>query len=85
MADPRYRPGVGWRVDRIPGKRVQKSEGDDGTRYRLPLMVLRNGEHRGDAGLWMSPSEAEALHAELCHVLADNDEDRRRPACSPTR
>ncbi|MER5490069.1 hypothetical protein [Streptomyces sp. NPDC002490] len=85
MADPRYSPGVGWRVDRIPSKRTRRIEDADGTRYLLPLMVLLNGEHRGDSGLWLSPSEAELLHAELCHVLADNEEDRRRPACSTPR
>ncbi|MFD8938647.1 hypothetical protein ACFV0R_25915 [Streptomyces sp. NPDC059578] len=79
-ADPRYRPESGWRIDQIPSKRVRKIECEDGAvRYLLPLMILRDGEHKFDSGLWLSPSEAEVLHAALSLVLADHEENRQRP------
>ncbi|CAM5600040.1 hypothetical protein GCM10010329_50050 [Streptomyces spiroverticillatus] len=67
---PKYRPDAGWRLDRIPAQRVQRVEHDgDPDRIFLPLMVMLNGKMRGDSGVWMSPAEAEQLHAELCNVL----------------
>jgi hypothetical protein len=58
----------GWRIDRIPGKAVRRDE-DDG-RITVPLWLLRNGEHRADLDLTLSPAEAEVLHAQLCYALA---------------
>ncbi|MFJ2262475.1 hypothetical protein ACIOKD_29860 [Streptomyces sp. NPDC087844] len=68
-------PAKGWRIDRIPGKRVTAvHEG-----VRLPLWLLHDGEHKGDALLRLSVVEAEQLHAELSYVL---DQDAA-PACRP--
>lgn len=68
-------PAKGWRVDRIPGKRVTAT--DDGV--RLPLWLLHDGEHKADTLFRLSPSEAEQLHAELCYALGEVE----APACRP--
>ncbi|MGX2992932.1 hypothetical protein JNUCC64_01335 [Streptomyces sp. JNUCC 64] len=82
--DPRYQPDTCWRVDLIPSRRVRKIECEDGiTRYLLPLMILCDGRYKGDSGLWLSPSEAELLHAALSLVLADDRQSRRPPQDEP--
>ncbi|WP_445400631.1 hypothetical protein ACSMX9_06280 [Streptomyces sp. LE64] len=45
-------------------------------------MLLHDGKHKADSGLWLSGSEAELLHAALSRVLADNDHERHEPASS---
>ncbi|MGW1143576.1 hypothetical protein ACWD6I_00650 [Streptomyces sp. NPDC002454] len=55
---------------------------DGSVRYLLPLMLLHDGKHKADSGLWMSGSEAELLHAALSRVLADNDHERHERASS---
>ncbi|MFB6943493.1 hypothetical protein ACFWGL_12365 [Streptomyces sp. NPDC060286] len=85
-APPRYNPAHGWRLDRIPGRRVQRVEDpkDGQTRYVLPLMILLNGTMRGESGIWMSGAELEALHAELCLILAGtNTEKKQALYCAP--
>lgn len=67
-----YNPSHGWRLDRIPGKRVQQIGNGAGEGVTLPLWVVRNGEHQGDSQLRLSLVEAEQLHAELCYVLGDS-------------
>lgn len=82
-AYPRYAPGVGWRLDRIPGRRVAAYEIEEQSRYFFPLMVLLNGRLRGESGVWMSRAELEQLHAELCYILGDDwtkDLDCQSPA-----
>jgi hypothetical protein len=69
-------PAKGWRIDRIPGKRVTAA--DEGV--RLPLWLLYDGEHKADALFRLSQAEAEQLHAELCYVL-DGSEP---PSCRPS-
>lgn len=56
----------GWRIDRIAGRPVHR---DDDGHYVLPLWLLRDGEHRADLPLNLSPAEAEILHAQLCRAL----------------
>jgi hypothetical protein len=74
---PAPNPARGWRVDRIPGKRVTAT--DDGV--LLPLWLLYDGEHKADAAFRLTPSEAEQLHAELCYSLGDGESS----ACRRTR
>lgn len=69
-------PAKGWRIDRIPGKRVTATE--EGV--RLPLWLLYDGEHKADTVIRLSPAEAEQLHAELCYALGEGE----APACRPT-
>ncbi|GAA3372758.1 hypothetical protein GCM10020367_29350 [Streptomyces sannanensis] len=68
----------GWRLDRIPGKRVRRLADDRG--LALPLWIVCDGEHHADAHLRMSLTEAEQLHAELCLALGD-DGPRQTLAC----
>ncbi|MFI1487653.1 hypothetical protein [Streptomyces sp. NPDC020747] len=68
-------PARGWRIDRIPGKRVTAT--DEGV--RLPLWLLYDGLHKADALFRLSRTEAEQLHAELCYVLDEGE----APACRP--
>ncbi|NGO41933.1 hypothetical protein [Streptomyces ureilyticus] len=68
-------PARGWRVDRIPGKRMTAT--DDGV--LLPLWLLYDGKHKADAAFRLSLAEAEQLHAELCYSLGDGE----APACRP--
>ncbi|MFD8163347.1 hypothetical protein [Streptomyces malaysiensis] len=75
-----YNPARGWRLDRIPGKRVTQN-GDPGQGVTLPLWVVRDGEHQGDGQLHLSAVEAEQLHAELCYVLGDSWTPGENPAC----
>jgi hypothetical protein len=75
-----YNPARGWQLDRIPGKRVtQTSNAEQGV--SLPLWVVRDGEHKGDGQLRLSPVEAEQLHAELCYVLGDRWTPGENPPC----
>lgn len=60
-------PFKGWRVGRIPGKRVTAT--DEGV--LLPLWLLYDGEHKADAAFRLSGTEAEHLHAELCFALGE--------------
>ncbi len=75
-----YNPARGWRLDRIPGKRVTQIDGTD-QGVSLPLWVVRDGEHKGDGQLRLSPVEAEQLHAELCYALGDSWTPGENPAC----
>ncbi|MFI7308261.1 hypothetical protein [Streptomyces hygroscopicus] len=75
-----YKPARGWRLDRIPGKRVTQT-GDLGRGVTLPLWVVRDGEHQGDGQLRLSPVEAEQLHAELCYALGDAWTPGDAPPC----
>lgn len=56
----------GWRVGRVPGKRVRR-DGDG--RVTVPLWLLCDGAYHSDLDLRLSPAEAEALHAQLTYVL----------------
>ncbi|KAA0917840.1 hypothetical protein [Streptomyces apricus] len=68
----------GWRIDRIPGKRVTAvHEG-----VRLPLWLLHDGKHKGDAQLRLSVVEAEQLHAELSYALDEDEAPVSRPAAA---
>lgn len=69
------KPAKGWRIDRIPGKRVTAT--DDGV--RLPLWLLYDGEHKADTLFHLSLFEAEQTHAELCCALGEG----AAPACRP--
>ncbi|MHB9860010.1 hypothetical protein [Streptomyces sp. YIM S03343] len=68
-------PAKGWRIDRVPGKRVTTT--DEGV--RLPLWLLYDGRHKADTVFRLSPAEAEQLHAELCYALGEGEP----PACRP--
>jgi hypothetical protein len=71
-------PARGWRLDRIPGRRVRRLDEEAGV--TLPLWIVRDGEHHADGSLRMSLVEAEQLHAELCLALGD-DGPSKVPAC----
>lgn len=60
-------PAQGVRVDRIPSKPVRLTEAG---RIALPLWVLRDGRHLGDAELVLTHDEAVALRDELTGLLA---------------
>ncbi|MFD7922956.1 hypothetical protein ACFV3R_27520 [Streptomyces sp. NPDC059740] len=71
-------PARGWRIDRIPGKRVSADESG----LHLPLWLLHDGRHKADVTLRMSYAEAEHLHAELCYTLSSDQAMDCRP-CGP--
>jgi len=75
-----YNPTRGWRLDRIPGKRVTPI-GGTGQGVSVPLWVVRDGEHKGDGQLRLSAGEAEQLHAELCYALGDSWTPGDVPPC----
>jgi hypothetical protein len=56
----------GWRIGRVPGKRVRRDE--DG-RITVPLWLLYDGTYHSDLDLRLSPAEAESLHAQLAYAL----------------
>ncbi|WP_406424186.1 hypothetical protein OH809_03260 [Streptomyces sp. NBC_00873] len=83
MTNNAYDPARGWRLDRIPGRRIRRIENPYETApaaLELPLWIVRDGEHHGDGRLRMSLAEAEQLHAELCLALA-NEATAGKPAC----
>ncbi|MEV6326463.1 hypothetical protein [Streptomyces sp. NPDC051909] len=95
MATPplRFTPALGWRFDRIPGTRGRMMWilGEDADRLALPLHGRFDGQHKGDGTLWMTGADAEKLHADLCHALAERDaigsgsRPLPPPCCEPTR
>lgn len=56
----------GWRIDRVPGKDVWRSE--DG-RITVPLWLLCDGAYHSDLDLRLSRQEAEVLRAQLRRAL----------------
>jgi hypothetical protein len=50
----------------------------------LPLWLVKDGEHVGDAELLMSPAEAEYLHAALCRALDTQPVPVGAPECRKT-
>lgn len=71
----------GWRIDTIPGRPVRR---DQAGRYELPLWLLRDGEHRADLPLTLSPAEAEMLHAQICRALDGEPVPPDAPDCRRT-
>ncbi|GAA3369843.1 hypothetical protein GCM10020367_14120 [Streptomyces sannanensis] len=83
MTNNAYDPARGWRLDRIPGRRIRRIQSPHESApaaLELPLWIVRDGEHHADGRLCMSLAEAEQLHAELSLALAD-DTTAGRPAC----
>jgi hypothetical protein len=70
------RRGSGWRIDRIPGRPLRRTE--EG-RMALPLWLAKDGEHIVDVELTLTPAEAEQLHAALSYAL-DGPTPARRGA-----
>ncbi|MFJ9433697.1 hypothetical protein ACIRQY_29145 [Streptomyces sp. NPDC101490] len=57
-------------MNRIHESRVKLMDVGGETCIVLPQRVIYQGSMRGDSGLVMDRSQAEALHGELCHVLS---------------
>jgi hypothetical protein len=59
-------PAQGVRVERIPGKSIRLTEAG---RIAVPLWVVKDGNHVGDADLVLTVDEAATMHAQLAKLL----------------
>lgn len=57
----------GWRIDLIPGKPVRREPVTG--RVLVPQWLVRDGKHRADLDLSLSPAEAELLLVQLRWAL----------------
>ncbi|MGX1758475.1 hypothetical protein ACWIG5_16460 [Streptomyces lydicus] len=68
----------GWEIAPVAGRAVSR---DLDGRLALTLQITRHGDPVACAPLWLTVTEAERVHAALCHALDQEPVPSDAPEC----